>query len=105
MKPNDVVVYVPSHDGEYNAQPSTGRILSIESDRVLLDTLTGDKRYVKKDYVASLDDAAAIVKLVKKINDMALEFQRLLYLTEIHLSFEEHEWLKEDIKKPKYHIG
>lgn len=109
MEIGDKVLFVPSHDGEYNGQPGTGVVQAIEGPKVHIvsDQESFSKRIyrVDKEYVVDLDDPEAIVRLVLLVNDMLLDMQRRLYLCEIHLDFDQKPWLYQQIRAPKYHIN
>lgn len=108
MEVGDKVLFVPSHDAEYNGQPCTGEILEVigSSVRIRADQQEGRIYFrVNIEWVALLSDVEQVVALVRKVNDMALKFQSLLYLCEIHLDFDQKPWLYKELRAGKYHIN
>ena len=106
------VVFVPSHDAEYNPQPDDGIVSAVARDGqgVTIKYYSEADSYqsarhvgVNPEYVADSLDLKDVVRLLRKINDLVLEYQRLLYLVEIDVP---RDRLLEQIKnRTRYHIN
>lgn len=75
----DVVLYVPSHDAEYNHQPAIGKVLSVYDESIEVETKAGSLG-VKKRFAAHLGNIQEILSLIITLNNEWLECMSTLYV-------------------------
>lgn len=89
MKVGDIVVFVPSHDGEYNKQPGVGTVHQLLDEYVVIllnrETPPYSSISVRKDYVAAIYDSGDVLALVKKLNDRVLDLMHQMYVIDLRL--------------------
>lgn len=108
------VFFVPSHDGEYDARPGIGTIVGgPDGDRYLVrqtdeNSGRGYRDYsVPERFLAHVDMAFDVLRLIKYLNQRELDLKSLLYMVELAIlnkqgDEEAMRWIK---KQDRYHIN
>lgn len=114
-KADTLVVYVPSHDGEYNRQPELGTVKDYINGRYTIAPLYSSRSQshqriertdIDEKYVAAVGEAQDVLKLVTHLNNMWLKCRDVMYSAENALQADpEHPVYKRLRATKEYHIN